>query len=936
MESSEFSDVFVSYRRKDVEFTKKIVESLREAGKEVWIDWEDIPPGSIGFADDIKRGLEGADAFIAILSPDYLESTYCVDMELGYAIELNKRIIPIVLKKFDDYEIPNGIGHINWIYFTPHAGHENTYEESFQKIIDTLNTDLDYRRVHKRLALRALEWDELERKNSYLLQGDEISTAESWMGNGVAKDPLPTKLHGEYIMVSRKLYSRRQKQLLSAVTIGLIVTIVLSIGILALYNQAEILRKLADRRADEAYSLALATGSQVALGEGLPDEAIALAYSATDIDNPPTTSETILSDVLNQVGTHYRLSDHSEQILQVARHPNQPWMVTTSSDKSIIIWDYEAGEVIKTITDFADWTYTADFNPDGTQLAVGIGNGEVKVFDTETWEEKLSFLAHELGARDLTYTPDGTQIVTTGCWLWNDEANKCEESDITVWNAETGEEILLFELYHEPGIIYSIDVSPDGQQVLSAAEDKQIFIWDIETGNRTLTFAGHEDEVFIADFVADGAQIVSASGDKTVKLWDVETQTIIREYVGHGGRAVSVTVSDDGQWVASGSFDSDIWVWNKATGEQKYALNDHTAGVMSLVFSHDGDSLISGSQDTDLRVWDMKSSMLLDTLHGLNGRILQSVVLSADDATLYAGDRDGNIASWNTDTGEMDYVVDADGEVWALAITPDDEKLLAGHLDGTISLHDASTGDETQRYKIHKDAVRAIQVLPDGDSAISCGDDNIMYLWAIEDGTVIREFAEHSNVILDCVISPDASHILTASADFTVGYWDIETGDLIQQMNNHTDWVWSVDFNADGTQAVSSSRDLSIIVWDLDDGSVLQQLKGGHSSEIGQVRFTPNPDYILSAARDTTLVLWNIKSGLPLRTLEGHSDAIWAMEFDNNETVYTGSSDGTVRQWQLVYGLNDLRQWGEDMRYVRALTDDEALQFALPSSDDNK
>ena len=75
MATSEFSDVFVSYRRKDVEFVKQLVDALRQANKEVWIDWEDIPPGSVEFTPDIQQGLEGADAFIAVISPNYLDST---------------------------------------------------------------------------------------------------------------------------------------------------------------------------------------------------------------------------------------------------------------------------------------------------------------------------------------------------------------------------------------------------------------------------------------------------------------------------------------------------------------------------------------------------------------------------------------------------------------------------------------------------------------------------------------------------------------------------------------------------------------------------------------------------------------------------------------------------------------------------------------------
>lgn len=189
------SDVFVSYRRKDVEFAKQFVSELQNLGKQVWIDWEDIPPGSVGFADDIKRGLEGADAFICILSPDYLESTYCVDLELGYAVELNKRIVPMVLKKFDDYPVPESISHINWVYFTPHAGHENTFEESFPKVIQALEVNLEHIRTHRRFLTRALEWDSHERNISFLLNGDEITQSETWLNQAENNDPAPTQLH---------------------------------------------------------------------------------------------------------------------------------------------------------------------------------------------------------------------------------------------------------------------------------------------------------------------------------------------------------------------------------------------------------------------------------------------------------------------------------------------------------------------------------------------------------------------------------------------------------------------------------------------------------------------------------------------------------------------------------------------------------------------
>src|SRR5688500_8057090 len=121
-----FSDVFISYRRVDVDFTKEIDKALKATSREVWVDWEDIPPGVEGFTDEIQQGIEGADAFLAILSPSYLESEYCI-MELKEALRLKKRVIPVILKKFEPLPAPEGIGHINWIYFVPHAGQENKF-----------------------------------------------------------------------------------------------------------------------------------------------------------------------------------------------------------------------------------------------------------------------------------------------------------------------------------------------------------------------------------------------------------------------------------------------------------------------------------------------------------------------------------------------------------------------------------------------------------------------------------------------------------------------------------------------------------------------------------------------------------------------------------------------------------------------------------------
>ena len=317
MSASDFSDVFVSYRRKDVDFARVVVEALEEAGKEVWIDWEDIPPGSVDFSDDIKRGLEGADALIAILSPDYLESPYCM-MEVGYALELNKRVVPVIWKKIDGLDIPENIGSINWVYFKPHAGHENTFEESMPKVIQALEQDLEHTREHKRILLRALEWRDDNRNHSRLLVGSEIDGAEGWLVQAASKVPAPTQLHRDFITESRRFATKQQNRLLAGMASALVITVILLIaavflGIQASEAEAEAKsalsqaqtaqaeadtnREIAREQANLAQAQSLSAQSNLQFANNSPARALLLAKSALEEYPYTVQAERALSDI---------------------------------------------------------------------------------------------------------------------------------------------------------------------------------------------------------------------------------------------------------------------------------------------------------------------------------------------------------------------------------------------------------------------------------------------------------------------------------------------------------------------------------------------------------------------------------------------------------------------------------------------------------------
>ena len=100
------ADVFVSYSRSDSELVNRLVERLRERGKDVWFDVEGIRDAEV-FPAALRRAVEGSDGFVFVISPDSVASPFC-EQEVDHAVELNKRIVPLAFRSVPDDADPRG------------------------------------------------------------------------------------------------------------------------------------------------------------------------------------------------------------------------------------------------------------------------------------------------------------------------------------------------------------------------------------------------------------------------------------------------------------------------------------------------------------------------------------------------------------------------------------------------------------------------------------------------------------------------------------------------------------------------------------------------------------------------------------------------------------------------------------------------------------
>ena len=202
------SDVFISYSRQDAAFVDTLNKALMQEGKNVWVDWEDIP-FSAKWWDEISQAITGATTFICVLSPHYLGSKICME-EIALAEARGKRIIPVLCAKFDpQLNSSNAIAQLNWISFCDGAA----FSQSFANLLDTLNKDLDWLRFHTRLLVRADEWAAKGNDNSYHLYGKDLEEALQLTRNNPQKSPALNTLQKNYIQSSiggSELLQRKQ------------------------------------------------------------------------------------------------------------------------------------------------------------------------------------------------------------------------------------------------------------------------------------------------------------------------------------------------------------------------------------------------------------------------------------------------------------------------------------------------------------------------------------------------------------------------------------------------------------------------------------------------------------------------------------------------------------------------------------------------------
>jgi WD40 repeat protein len=129
--------------------------------------------------------------------------------------------------------------------------------------------------------------------------------------------------------------------------------------------------------------------------------------------------------------------------------------------------------------DFSLYVWGIAFSPDGKLLAAAMGyqtasaerTGQVRVWDTQTWQVVHRFHGHVASAYTLCFSPDGKRLASVA-GLWGSKT----PGEVKLWDVTTGEE--LWSRERKDGGTYGVAFSPDGQRLVISTEGGVVTLLD--------------------------------------------------------------------------------------------------------------------------------------------------------------------------------------------------------------------------------------------------------------------------------------------------------------------------------------------------------------------------------------------------------------------------------------------------------------------------
>jgi WD repeat-containing protein 61 len=218
-------------------------------------------------------------------------------------------------------------------------------------------------------------------------------------------------------------------------------------------------------------------------------------------------------DLQRKAEVKYLLA-HQEGVFKLFQDPGKQLFYALGADGSFSVWDSLQFTCVYRKQLCKGKLRDVNMSPSGNHLAIACGDGVLRLFSADDFQELDAWQAHEGSLNALAYHPEGNYLLSGG-----------KDAHLNVWDpANPGKPLESIPAHNYA--IYSIVFHPDGDVFATGSRDKTIKIWDASSVQFLLRIdkelhQGHLNSVNSLHWSTFRNYLISASDDRSLIVWEL-------------------------------------------------------------------------------------------------------------------------------------------------------------------------------------------------------------------------------------------------------------------------------------------------------------------------------------------------------------------------------------------------------------------------------
>ncbi|MBL4634102.1 MAG: hypothetical protein JKY56_09525, partial [Kofleriaceae bacterium] len=377
--------------------------------------------------------------------------------------------------------------------------------------------------------------------------------------------------------------------------------------------------------------------------------------------------------------TPVKLGELAKEVSTIVFSRDGKKVAVAGDEDHIYVWNTEApGKPVRFRAHDRLVTSLA-FSPDGNSLYSAGGDFWFRSWNPKSGKIQREFLgAVGLDSQLMSLSPDGNLMIS---WSQHGRERGSEAGRWWLWNTVSGMGLLEPKRHTEP--LRSVSFSPDGTKLVTTGEDKSVRVWKLKSTTSVKILQEAQGAIHDAQWSADGKLLYSAGVDALLNRWDWQGDSEKTAVEGVGGAVNRFVLTSDGSRAITGDQIGRVWSWDLRTGNriQAYDKRGYSA-IYDLAISKDDRLLAIAGSDAMIRVTDLTTGGEIAQLNPGRSSSNYAVSFSPDGTMLATGGDGHKIQIWSTSDWTRLRTLDGhDGTVRCLVFSPDGTKLVSGGND---------------------------------------------------------------------------------------------------------------------------------------------------------------------------------------------------------------------------------------------------------------